>query len=202
MRHSLKLVSYAAIPTLCFGLSGLAAAAGGDERGYVYDSQGEVVKDSQGDCVRSSFIDKDVPTACGGVKKVEPKKEKPVERAKPTPTPHIEKTTFEGKALFDTNKANLKPAGRASLDKLARDIRSTPGVHEIHVIGHTDSRGSAAHNQRLSEKRAMTVKNYLQSKGLKNITSEGRGLREPIASNATESGRSQNRRVEVEVVIQ
>ena len=203
MNNSLKVISYAVLSSLCLTLSVPATSASNDERGYVYDSQGEVVKDSQGDCVRSSYLDKDVPISCGGTKKAEPpKKEKPVERVTPTPTPHIEKTTLEGKALFDTNKYVLKPAGKASLDKLAREIKSTPGVHEIHVIGHTDNKGSANYNQRLSERRAMTVKNYLQSKDLENITSEGRGLREPVASNATESGRSQNRRVEVEVVIQ
>ncbi|CAK0771607.1 OmpA-OmpF porin, OOP family [Gammaproteobacteria bacterium] len=203
MSNLSKIIRYVAIPTLCLGLGGIANSAPLDDRGYVFDTQGEVVKDNYGDCVRSTFPQSEVPDACGGEKKkVEPKPPARVERAAPPPAPHVEKTSLEAKALFATNKFVLKPAGKASLDKLAREIKSISGVHEIHVIGHTDSKGSAAYNQRLSEQRARTVKDYLHFKGLRNITAEGRGLREPVASNATESGRAQNRRVEVEVVVE
>jgi len=195
-----KLTRYAAVPAILFSLSGIAIAASTD-KGYLVETNGQGVKDSYGECVRSESPSQ-IPPGCGAV--IETSKPAPrYERTMPTPPPGgpvTTKTSLEGKALFATGKYTLKPAGRASLDKLVRDIRSTPGIQSIHVIGYTDSRGSLSQNQHLSEQRAMTVKNYLQSRGLRNITAEGRGPADPVASNATEAGRAQNRRVEVEVV--
>lgn len=196
-----KLTRYAAIPALLFSLGGIATAASPD-KGYLVETNGQGVKDSYGECVRSESPSQ-VPPGCGAAAPETPKSPSPrYERAIPTPTPGpvTTKTSLEGKALFASGKYTLKPAGRASLDKLVRDIKSTPGVQSIHVIGYTDSKGSASQNQRLSEQRALTVKSYLQSRGLRNITSEGRGSADPVASNATEAGRTQNRRVEVEVI--
>jgi len=201
MKNMARIIHYVAIPTLCLGLGGMANATASDERGYAFDSQNVVVKDNYGDCVRSAYQDKDVPAACGGVVAATPKPPVRVERAMPVPTPApMSKTVLEGKALFDTNRSVLKPAGRASVDKFARDVKSVPNVQKIHVIGYTDSRGSPANNQILSERRATSVKNYLEGKGLSNITAEGRGERDPVATNATKEGQAKNRRVEIEVI--
>ena len=70
------------------------------------------------------------------------------------------------------------------------------------AIGHTDSIGTEAYNQRLSERRANAVKAYLVSKGIESdrVATEGKGELQPVASNKTKAGRAQNRRVEIEVV--
>ncbi|MOA44531.1 Outer membrane porin F precursor [compost metagenome] len=76
---------------------------------------------------------------------------------------------------------------------------NAPGVTSVKVIGHTDSQGSDAYNQALSERRASSVAEYLISQGLapSKVTSQGRGESEPIADNETDAGRAQNRRVEL-----
>ena len=196
MRKFSKIMCYAAVPALCLGLWGGANAA--PEQGYVFDNTGVVVRDTPNDCVRSTYLDGPVPTECGGM--AEATTPPPVEPMRAMPPQHMmTKTTLEGKALFDTNKSVLKPAGRSSLDRLAREIRSTPDVQEVRVVGYTDSRGTRAHNQILSEHRAQTVKNYLKQKGVRNVTAEGRGEADPVGDNRTASGRAMNRRVEIEV---
>ena len=67
------------------------------------------------------------------------------------------------------------------------------------VTGYTDSTGPEAYNQALSERRANTVKSYLEGKGISNITAEGRGEANPVGDNATREGRAANRRVEIDV---
>jgi OOP family OmpA-OmpF porin len=106
-----------------------------------------------------------------------------------------------GDVNFDFDKATLKPSGKAVLDEAAMRINRNHNVESIVVIGHTDSVGSDKYNQRLSERRANTVRDYLASQGVSAsmITAEGRGEREPVASNDTADGRAQNRRVVIEV---
>jgi adhesin transport system outer membrane protein len=115
--------------------------------------------------------------------------------------PAPERVTFSSDALFDFDSATLKPEGRAGLDDLVTRIRAIE-LDVVIAVGHTDGIGSAAYNQRLSERRAEAVKAHLVSNGIPadRIRTEGRGLTEPVASNATPEGRAQNRRVEVTVV--
>ena len=119
----------------------------------------------------------------------------------PTPMPTSSRITYSADAFFDFDKSVLKPAGRASLDDLASKIRGL-SLETLISTGHTDSVGSDAYNMRLSLRRANAVKAYLVSKGIpaERITVEGRGERQPAASNATREGRARNRRVEIEVV--
>jgi outer membrane protein OmpA-like peptidoglycan-associated protein len=102
--------------------------------------------------------------------------------------------------LFETNKFSLKPAARESLAKLAGILLAYPDLR-LEVDGHTDSVGSDAYNQQLSEKRAASVRDYLVQQGLpiSSATVVGFGKTQPIASNATAAGRQQNRRVELVV---
>jgi outer membrane protein OmpA-like peptidoglycan-associated protein len=102
--------------------------------------------------------------------------------------------------LFDTGQYTLRPAAREKLARLAGIVLAHPGLH-LQLEGHTDSVGSDALNQRLSENRANAVKQYLVSQGVKdaNIESRGFGKTQPVASNATAAGRQQNRRVEMVV---
>ena len=104
-------------------------------------------------------------------------------------------------AFFDFDKSVLKPEGRAKLDDLVGKIKGI-NLEVIIAVGHTDSIGSDAYNQRLSVRRAEAVKAYLVSKGIERnrIYTEGKGEKQPIADNRTAVGRAKNRRVEVEVV--
>jgi len=183
------------VPVFCLGFGGLAQAA---DPGIAYDAGGSVVKDGYGDCVRTTWPDGQVPLDCGGkvVQKAPPPRVEIVERAVEAPIAPSKKINL-GSALFDTNKYVLKKDGRRALDRAVREIRSTPDVQRILVVGHTDNVGGSVKNDILSRRRAETVKNYLQSKGLRNITADGRGASEPVSSNATAVGRRENRRVEI-----
>ena len=97
---------------------------------------------------------------------------------------------------------SFKPAGKAELTNLGDYIKGQGmSVGDIDIIGHTDSRGSEAYNQRLSMRRAAAVRDYIVSQGIKAdiIDVGGMGESDPIASNDTEAGRAQNRRVEIHV---
>jgi len=102
---------------------------------------------------------------------------------------------------FDTNRAEVKAEFKPILDQLANSINQYPDT-VIRVEGHTDSVGSAAYNQTLSENRANSVRSYLVQRGVaaSRIEAVGFGLTRPIADNATEAGRAQNRRVEILIV--
>jgi len=126
----------------------------------------------------------------------------PVTEKVPEPAPQTEVITLSdaGNVLFDFDKSDLTPAAKAQLDTLMDKLRNADVV-SIKVIGHTDSKGSDAYNQALSERRASSVAAYLLSQGLapNKLTSEGRGESEPVADNATDEGRAQNRRVELHI---
>ncbi|MFB9119789.1 OmpA family protein [Bergeyella porcorum] len=109
----------------------------------------------------------------------------------------IKVTLSENMVNFGFDSANLTSVAKANLDKLAEVLKNNPDTN-INIYGHTDNKGAAAYNQTLSEKRAAAVKSYLVSKGIagSRMFTMGMGLREPIASNDTEAGRAQNRRVE------
>ena len=111
------------------------------------------------------------------------------------------KVTFAADAFFDFDKSVLKPEGRAKLDDLVSKIKGI-NLEVIIAVGHTDSIGTDAYNQRLSVRRAEAVKAYLVSKGIERnrVYTEGKGEKQPVADNRTKEGRAKNRRVEIEVV--
>jgi OmpA-OmpF porin, OOP family len=115
--------------------------------------------------------------------------------------PVSEKVTYAADAFFDFNKSALKPEAKAKLDDL---VSKTQGVNleVIIAVGHTDSVGSDAYNQKLSVSRADSVKSYLVEKGVEKnrVYTEGKGEKQPVADNKTAEGRAKNRRVEIEVV--
>jgi OmpA-OmpF porin, OOP family len=122
-------------------------------------------------------------------------------KPKPAPKPVAEKVTFAADVTFDFNKASLKPEGRAKLDDLANKVKSI-NLEVVIAIGHADEIGGHAYNDKLSVRRAESVKAYLVSKGVETnrVYTEGKGKRQPIASNKTKEGRAKNRRVEIEVI--
>jgi outer membrane protein OmpA-like peptidoglycan-associated protein len=102
--------------------------------------------------------------------------------------------------LFDFNKYTLKPAAREKLAKVSGILLAHPDL-KVQVEGHTDSIGSEEYNQKLSEERAGSVKDYLVTQNIQdnNVTAEGFGKSNPIADNSTAAGRAKNRRVELVV---
>ncbi len=164
------------------------------DRVYVTDSRGEVAMDPFGLCWRTNFwtpaaAAKD-PAGCKCDKDLLPKEvcepkaaaAAAATAAKPAATaPAREKVTVAADALFDFNKATLRPEGKAKLDGVV--AKSQQLVLEVVIaVGHADRIGSAAYNQKLSEKRAASVKDYLVAKGIpaNRVYTEGKGSKQPV----------------------
>ena len=115
--------------------------------------------------------------------------------------PAATKVTYAADAFFDFDKSVLKPEGKAKLDDLIGKVKGI-NLEVIIAVGHTDSVGTDAYNQKLSIKRSEAVKAYLVSKGIEKnrVYTEGKGEKQPVADNKTKEGRAKNRRVEIEVV--
>ena len=122
----------------------------------------------------------------------------------PAPAPQpvaATKVTYAADAFFDFDKSVLKPEGKAKLDDLVGKVKDI-NLEVIIAVGHTDSIGTDAYNQKLSVRRSEAVKAYLVSKGIEQnrVYTEGKGELQPVADNKTKEGRAKNRRVEIEVV--
>jgi outer membrane protein OmpA-like peptidoglycan-associated protein len=104
---------------------------------------------------------------------------------------------FADKILFGFDKSDLNPGASTNLDKLVLVLKEYPDT-DIEVQGHTDAKGADDYNMKLSERRAASVATYLRAKGVAagRIRTRGFGKTAPIASNDTEDGRAQNRRVD------
>lgn len=113
--------------------------------------------------------------------------------------------TMTSQTAFDTDSSAIKPGFHSTLDKLA-DVVVRYGKTTLTVVGHTDNVGSNDYNQKLSERRALSVAQFLESRRVNGmrLATAGRGERDPVAANASEAGRQANRRVEiyVEAVVQ
>ena len=201
-------------------LGSIATTASAQVVGYLTDARGGIVKDPFGLCWRTGFwtpalanaeCDPDlVPKAAPAAPAkpaAAPAPAKPAAAAAPAkpaaaaPRPTTEKVTLAADALFDFDKAVIKSDAKAKLDDLVAKLKAI-NLEVIIAIGHTDSVGSAAYNQKLSLKRAEAVKAYIISKGIEpnRVYTEGKGEKQPIADNKTKAGRAKNRRVEIEVV--
>ncbi|KMY85777.1 Outer membrane protein A precursor [Candidatus Paraburkholderia calva] len=132
----------------------------------------------------------------------------PAPIAPPSPVIQSQKVTYQADALFDFDKAVLKPAGKEKLDDLASKIGAL-NLEVVVATGYTDRIGSDKYNDRLSLRRAQAVKAYLVSKGIEAncVYTEGKGKRNPVTTGCNQKNRKQliaclapDRRVEVEVV--
>lgn len=216
-KHSLLLATL-------LGLSAAAVAqTPGIDRsgtvGYVIDQRDNVVKSGTGLCWRTGFwtpamaIEECDPDL---VKKPAPAAAPAAPAAKPAapvaaaPKPAAQKVTLAADALFDFDKAVLRPEGKSKLDKLSADIKGIK-LEVIIAVGHADRFGSDAYNQKLSEKRAEAVKAYLVSKGVEpnRVYTEGKGEKQPVTkadqckgpkSKKTIDCLQPDRRVEIEVI--
>ena len=164
---------------------------------YVQNSEGKAVKNSADECVKAQFGS--MPEGCEAAPEPAPAPAPAPPPPKPAPAPKpIQQMTLNSDANFDFDKAVLKPAGKANLDQFLAGLAGAK-VTGIYVVGHTDSIGSDAYNQTLSEKRAAAVADYLVSKGVPAaaIKAAGKGEAQPIADNGSKAGRATNRRTEV-----
>jgi OOP family OmpA-OmpF porin len=193
--------------------SALASLASAQTIDNWRNANGDVWKNASGDCWRNAnWTPATAAPGCGPAPAPAPA---PVvapprapaapavaPRAAPAPqAPAASKVTYAADAFFDFDKATLKPAGKAKLDDLVGKVKGI-NLEVIIAVGHTDSVGSDVYNQKLSVKRAESVKAYLVSKGIEKnrIYTEGKGEKQPVADNKTNEGRGKNRRVEIEVV--
>ena len=108
------------------------------------------------------------------------------------------KVTFDSVILFDFNKSNLSASAKNSLSQFAASLQNNPQT-DVQIYGHTDNVGTRAANEKVSTQRAEEVRKYLVNSGVSNsrLTSQGLAYDYPVASNDTEAGRAQNRRVEI-----
>ena len=113
---------------------------------------------------------------------------------------HVVRVTMTSQTAFETNSSSIKPGFDTTMNKIA-DVVVRYGKTSLTVVGHTDNVGSNDYNQKLSERRAHAVAQYLEGKRVDPIrlAVSGKGEAQPIASNSSESGRQQNRRVEIYV---
>ncbi|QKV57926.1 MAG: OmpA family protein [Dechloromonas sp.] len=173
---------------LLAGIGFGASMAQAQERVYVIDQRDVVAKSGFDLCWRTGYWTPAAaaqdPAGCQCDKDLIPKEVcEPPAPAAPVaaPKPSGEKITVAADALFDFDKATLRPEGKAKLDELVAKAGAIK-LEVILVVGHTDRIGSAEYNQKLSERRAAAVKTYLVSKGIEanRVHTEGKGKTQPV----------------------
>lgn len=187
-----------------------AGTAFGNATPNLTDSQGAPVKDGQGACVVSSGIDHPdckgvraapapTPTAPAAPAAPSAPATPAAPAARPAPASVRQAVVIQADALFDFDKSVVRPDGKKSIDDALAKLRGV-SLELVIATGHTDSIGTDAYNQKLSERRAAAVKDYLVSKGIPaaKVTTIGKGESQPVATNKTAEGRQKNRRVDIE----
>jgi len=203
------------ISSLTLGCASLALAAGSafaNVTPNLQDASGAAVKDGSGACVVTSG---QVLPECAGARPAPPPRPAeparpaapaaptapaaPAAPARPAPASVRQAVVIQADALFDFDKSVLRPDGKQSIDGALDKLRGVD-LEMVIATGHTDSIGTDAYNQALSERRAAAVKDYLVSKGIPSakITTIGKGESQPVATNKTAEGRQKNRRVDIE----
>jgi len=178
--------------------------AAGDGSGYLKSGDNVITTGLDG-CLRSgTWADDNAIGACEGDAAEAPAEEEVEEVAKAEepakPVGSVESITLTGNSQFETNSADLTPAGVEAMNTLLGKLAEYKNIKSMTVTGHTDSRGSESYNQALSERRAQTVADFLAATYPDaNIDVIGLGESSPIDSNDTEAGRLMNRRVEVTI---
>lgn len=195
-----------------------AAAA---SSGYVGDSRGKVVTSNFGECVQSDGWNKALSTPeCDAelaarleAERLESERLAAEARAaeearraaelallnRPAVAPTLLRLSDKRNVMFEFNSAALTPAATGELDKVMSKIREFDQIDAIEIVGHTDSSGPESYNQVLSERRANSIRQFLESRGVSAALLSARGVGEssPVETNATREGRAMNRRVDI-----
>ncbi len=214
-----KIATVAAAVGLIMGST--VASAEDPMRAYAQDAEESVVTNAYGECWQSKGGVKKLVEKCGDVIAQEPEPTPvpvdgdddndgvPNSRDKCPNTRPGATVDSDGCEIvenltinlvveeFDFDSAVLKPEMKVALEDFANKVKASPGHEEVTVIGHTDSTGPEDYNMKLSLRRAQSAAAYLESLGIENIKTEGRGETQPIADNSTREGRAQNRRIEI-----
>jgi len=204
-------------------LAGIGFSAFAQERVYLIDQRDVVAKSGFGLCWRDGYWTPAAAAAdkagCECDKDLLPKETcEPKAAAAPAGAaaapagvkPSGEKITVAADALFDFNKAVLRPEGKAKLDELVSKAKAIK-LEVILAVGHTDRIGGDAYNQKLSEKRAAAVKEYLVAKGIEanRVYTEGKGEKQPVTGDKCKGDKKTaalisclqpDRRVDIEVI--
>jgi OOP family OmpA-OmpF porin len=182
--------------------------------GYLVDQRGVIARSGTGLCWRTGYWTPAMalPECDPDLAKAEMAKHAPAAAAPaaPTPKPAAQKITLAADTLFDFDKATLRPAGKQALDDLMGKVHDIT-LEVIIAVGHADRFGTDAYNQKLSEKRAASVKDYLVSKGVEanRVYTEGKGKKQPVTKpDQCKGAKSKkvieclqpDRRVEIEVI--
>ncbi len=177
--------------------AGIGAAGGG--------ALGALIGHKTGSTVRGAIIGAVVGGAAGAIigNRMDAQAEKLAQELEDAQVSRVGEgiaVTFDSGILFAFDSAELRPEARSNLRKLADSLEAEARTN-VMIVGHTDSAGSDAYNQQLSERRGRSAEDYLASLGVASsrLDSRGRGEVEPISSNETDEGRRQNRRVELAI---
>ena len=215
-----QVTRYSLLVAALLGISASAFAETVDTSAYLVDGRGLVAKSGFGLCWRTGYW-----TPAMAIAECDPdlvKKEAPPPKAEPapppvkppvpapTPKPAAAKVTLAADALFDFDKAVLRSEGKAKLDELSAKIKDIK-LEVIIAVGHADRFGTDKYNQKLSERRAESVKAYLVSKGVEpnRVYTEGKGKKQPVTKPGECKGKKSkkvieclqpDRRVEIEVI--
>jgi OOP family OmpA-OmpF porin len=216
-----KHTKYSLLVAALLGISASVFAQTSNNSGYVVDSRNVVVKSGFGSCWRTGYwtpamaneecdpdlVKKEIPLP---PKQAEAPKPAPAPVPAPVPKPAAVKVTLAADTLFDFDKAVLRPEGKAKLDELAAKVKDIK-LEVIIAVGHADRFGTDKYNQKLSERRAESVKAYLVSKGVEpnRVYTEGKGKKQPVTKPGECKGPKSkkviaclqpDRRVEIEVI--
>ncbi|MDR1367920.1 MAG: OmpA family protein [Candidatus Accumulibacter sp.] len=211
----MKTLKHSLVAILATTLGLCASFAHAQTRVYAIDQRGAVVKSGTGLCWRTGYW---TPAAaaqdaagCECDKDLIPRNVcEQTPAAQPRATIADEKVTLAADALFDFGKADLRPEGKAALDNIVAKSQSLV-LEVVIAVGHADRIGSAAANQRLSERRAASVKSYLLGKGIpaNRIYTEGKGSQQPVTKAGECAGAKSSkvvaclqpdRRVDIEII--
>jgi outer membrane protein OmpA-like peptidoglycan-associated protein len=209
-RHPSRILSTAVVATLVAGCAGMTESQQTTGAGAAMGALGGAVIGSMIHGPRGAWTGAAIGAAAGGAggymwsKRMEEQK-RAMEQATQgtgvavTQTPDNQlKLEVPSDVSFRVNRADIEPNFRPVLDRFAQTLVANP-VATVRIIGHTDSTGNDRINDPLSVNRAASVRNYLSDRGVApdRVAIDGRGSREPIADNASETGRARNRRVEI-----
>jgi OOP family OmpA-OmpF porin len=206
----MKISSIGKLLTGSVAVAAFASGSAFAQINVTTDSQGVPVRDAQGQCVLTSGIphpdcqpkkEAPPPKPAEPAKPAAPAAPPPAAAPAPKPAPASVKQTIviQADALFDFDKSVVRPDGKKNIDEALGKLKGVD-VEMVIATGHTDNIGTDAYNQKLSERRAAAVKEYLVSKGIpaSKITTIGKGESQPVATNKTKEGRQKNRRVDIE----
>jgi outer membrane protein OmpA-like peptidoglycan-associated protein len=206
MKRSLAgVLTLAALVPLAVGCAMNKAAKGAIIGAGAGGAAGAVIGHATGSTVRGAIIGAAVGGAAGAI--IGHQMDKQAEElAYELPGATVQRVgegiavTFPEGVLFGYDSDQLQPAARDNMRRFATSLQKYPNTRTL-IVGHTDSDGSTAYNMDLSDRRALSTASFIAAEGVDRarISTAGRGEAEPIATNGTDAGRQQNRRVEVAI---